>query len=59
VAQRITLSCGVATSLPVHTDSLELFLEQADRALSRAKEGSRNCIQVACSDGKCVETDWN
>lgn len=59
VAQRITLSCGVATSMPTHTDSLDQFLEQADRALYRAKEGSRNCIQVACSDGKCVETDWN
>ncbi len=54
VVDRITLSCGIATCLPGSDDRLDKFLEQADRALYQAKEGSRNCIQIACrSEGCC------
>lgn len=47
VSSQLTLSCGVATCLPHHQSSLDDFLEQADKALYKAKDGSRNCIVVA------------
>jgi len=47
VAERLTLSCGVGSCAPDVQDTLDAFLERVDQALYRAKNGSRNCIEVA------------
>jgi diguanylate cyclase len=41
---RVTLSFGVAEL--TGTETVEAFIERADAALYRAKQGGRNCVMV-------------
>jgi PleD family two-component response regulator len=42
----ITISAGVATLLPKESTSTDESLNEADKALYRAKESGRNCVMV-------------
>ena len=42
VAQVVTMSLGVCTLLPEPGDTAEVFLQNADEALYRAKQAGRN-----------------
>ncbi len=41
----VTLSLGVAALMPRQKDNLEIFVDQADRALYEAKHAGRNCVR--------------
>jgi diguanylate cyclase (GGDEF)-like protein len=45
VSQWVTLSCGVATTIPSEVGTSEQLLTQVDRALYQAKLEGRNCIR--------------
>jgi two-component system chemotaxis family response regulator WspR len=47
IADRLTVSIGVATRCPTEGESAEKLIGAADQALYRAKERGRNCIEVA------------
>ena len=42
----ITISAGIATTLPKATENYEMLIEAADRALYQAKSRGRDCIAV-------------
>jgi len=42
----MTISCGIAQSLPEHTDSSREVMRRADLALYEAKSDGRNCVKV-------------
>ncbi len=44
-AQYVTLSLGVATTVPNKADSPNRLIELADRMLYKAKAGGRNCVK--------------
>jgi diguanylate cyclase (GGDEF)-like protein/PAS domain S-box-containing protein len=44
---RVTISIGVASFPAIDVESPEKFIELADAALYRAKDGGRNCVRVA------------
>lgn len=48
----VTLSIGVASTIPDADDSLEELIHKADEALYRAKADGRNCVRVACDDSE-------
>jgi diguanylate cyclase (GGDEF)-like protein len=48
--QHITVSIGVAATIPNPTMQRGALVEQADRALYRAKKGGRNRVEVAASE---------
>jgi diguanylate cyclase (GGDEF)-like protein/PAS domain S-box-containing protein len=45
--QRLTVSIGVATLIPDHTDDAIQFLSSADKRLYAAKQRGRNCVVSA------------
>src|SRR5690606_9608049 len=52
---RITCSCGVCTLAPHHADKMAL-LDEADKALYRAKHNGRNCTEKAGPDEENLGT---
>ncbi len=44
VSPYVTISIGAATMNPIHTESPEIIIQEADRLLYRAKEQGRNLI---------------
>jgi diguanylate cyclase (GGDEF)-like protein len=48
--QHVTVSIGVATTIPNSTMQRGALVEQADRALYRAKKGGRNRVEVAANE---------
>ena len=44
VAKQLTLSIGVATIIPSHSDELLAFIEAADKRMYQAKERGRDTI---------------
>jgi diguanylate cyclase (GGDEF)-like protein/PAS domain S-box-containing protein len=48
----VTVSLGVSSMIPVRGASLDLLIDQAGKALSRAKVGGRNQVSVAGTDQK-------
>jgi diguanylate cyclase (GGDEF)-like protein len=42
----MTISCGIAQSLPDHTDSSSELIRRADLALYEAKSTGRNCVKL-------------
>ena len=51
--RRITISIGVATSVPTH-DSISVMLRRADGALYAAKDAGRNCVRTHATDEEQV-----
>jgi diguanylate cyclase (GGDEF)-like protein len=51
--RRITVSIGVATSVPTH-DSISVMLRRADGALYAAKDAGRNCVRTHVADEEQV-----
>ena len=49
---RVTLSVGVAATVPQPGEGPERLLHQADAALYRAKSGGRNCVALAPASGE-------
>ncbi|WP_156818216.1 PAS domain S-box protein [Mastigocladopsis repens] len=45
VGQYVTLSFGIATTIPSHNGSVQALIKAADRALYQAKDNGRNCYQ--------------
>ena len=43
----LTISCGVASTIPAMNDKLEDFISKADRALYRSKKEGRNMVSVS------------
>ena len=46
VHQRVTISLGVASTVPERSSSPEVLLSAADQAVYRAKREGRNCVKV-------------
>jgi diguanylate cyclase (GGDEF)-like protein/PAS domain S-box-containing protein len=44
VSQILSVSLGVGTIVPVHSDKSIAFIEEVDKRLYRAKQNGRNCI---------------
>lgn len=44
VSQLLTLSLGVGTVIPAHSDGYMTFIDEVDRRLYQAKQKGRNCI---------------
>jgi diguanylate cyclase (GGDEF)-like protein/PAS domain S-box-containing protein len=44
VSQILSVSLGVGTIVPVHSDESIAFIEEVDKRLYRAKQNGRNCI---------------
>jgi len=44
VSQILSVSLGVGTIVPAHTDESIAFIEEVDKRLYRAKQNGRNCI---------------
>lgn len=47
IADRLTFSCGLGSSLPEREESLEAFVERVDRSLYEAKSHNRNELVIA------------
>lgn len=47
IADRLTFSCGLGSSLPEREESLEAFVERVDRSLYQAKSHNRNELVIA------------
>jgi len=47
IADRLTFSCGLGSSLPERDESLEAFVERVDRSLYQAKSHNRNELVIA------------
>jgi len=48
VSQILSVSLGVGTIVPAHTDESIAFIEKVDKRLYRAKQNGRNCIVKGC-----------
>jgi diguanylate cyclase (GGDEF)-like protein/PAS domain S-box-containing protein len=48
VSQILSVSLGVGTIVPAHTDESIAFIEEVDKRLYRAKQNGRNCIVKGC-----------
>ncbi|SSO25171.1 diguanylate cyclase [Acinetobacter nosocomialis] len=55
VSPYVTISAGVATTIPRLNDSISAFVSRADHALYQAKTNGRNQYQIAVNQGQIVD----
>ncbi|HHP6824737.1 TPA: GGDEF domain-containing protein [Acinetobacter baumannii] len=55
VSPYVTISVGVATTIPRLNDSISAFVSRADHALYQAKTNSRNQYQIALNEEQIVD----
>ncbi len=55
VSPYVTISVGVATTIPRLNDSISAFVSRADHALYQAKTNGRNQYQIALNEEQIVD----
>ncbi|HCM9404457.1 GGDEF domain-containing protein [Acinetobacter baumannii] len=55
VSPYVTISVGVATTIPRLNDSISAFVSRADHALNQAKTNGRNQYQIALNEEQIVD----
>ncbi len=55
VSPHVTISVGVATTIPRLNDSISAFVARADHALYKAKTNGRNQYKIAVNEEQIVD----